>query len=179
MESKLRSYAEQENALSSERLRNWCIWKVVLPLGMLALFYPLYRYVLELEHPFQRAFAHGDLILFSVLILLEAAIEGEHIRHRGAWFHIGMHLAKVLALFLILTFGFIKTDVMLQEIKVNSLENPEPIFLKLEFYSYLSWIVAAFAVIYSLLAFWSVVAREASERLAEFAEISPSSGGKQ
>jgi hypothetical protein len=179
MEPKPRNYAEQENALSSERLRNWCIWKVVLPLGMFALFYPLYRYVLELGHPFQSAFAHGDLILFSVLILLEAAVEGEHIRYRGAWFHVGMHLAKVMAFFLILVFGFIKTDVMLQEIKIGTLKNPGPVFVKLEFYSYLNWIIASFAVVYSLLAFWSVVAREASERLAEFAEINPSSGGKQ
>lgn len=175
IDGKLKEIAEEQRELSSERLRNWCIWKVVLPLGMLALFYPMYRFVLELEHPFERAFAHGDLILFSVLILLEAAVEGEHIRKQGAWFHLRLHLAKVAAILLILIFGFVKTDVMLQESKIGDISSHADVFRKFLVYSYFNWLVALVAVIYSLFSFWTVVGKEHSERLENIARVNTAS----
>lgn len=161
--------AKYENYLSAERLRNWCVWKVVFPLGMLALLYPIYRFVLELKHPYEKAFAHGDLLLFSVLILLEAAIEGEHLRSKDGWFHVLMALAKVGAVLLILIFGFMKADVVLQETRLVPGGDETALLGKLYAYSTFSWIVTVLSVIYSLLMFWTVVARECAERMTEMA----------
>jgi hypothetical protein len=83
-----------------------------LPLGLLALLWPVNSIVLGLPHPFESAFAHGELLIFSVLILLEAAVEGEHLRRQSQKFQIVLGVLKVSAFFLLFIFGFMKTDVL-------------------------------------------------------------------
>lgn len=110
VDTRARRVIDEDRMLSHERLINWCIWKVALPLGMLLLLWPLYETV-PLKYPFESAFAHGDLILFAVLILLEAAVEGDHIRAPGIW-RTGMNLARLGAIFLVVVYCVVKMDVV-------------------------------------------------------------------
>jgi hypothetical protein len=170
MEATIKRMVAREQALSKERLTNWCIWKVLLPLLMLGLLYPMYRFVLEIDHPFARAFAHGDLILFSILVLLEAAVEGEHIKNHGSLFQMGLGGARVTAILLMCVYGFVKADVMKKEHEVvSATAQVAPAIEKMAQYSYFAWGVTGFAVVYSLGTFLAVMAKERRERLAALA----------
>src|ERR1043165_5235811 len=71
---------ESRTRIIVARAINWCIWKALLPGMLLALLWPIYSFVLKLPHPFQRAFANGDLLIFAFafvkydVILQEAAL---------------------------------------------------------------------------------------------------------
>jgi hypothetical protein len=116
-----RTLLEEERRRSRDRLRNWCIWKVLLPLGLLALLWPVNAIILGLPHAFESAFAHGELLIFSVLILLEAAVEGEHLRRQSQWFQAALGVTKVSAFFVLFIFGFIKADMLRNGEELNGL----------------------------------------------------------
>ena len=152
-----------------ERLRNWCIWKVTLPLGLMYLLYLACWHIVLLKHPFAEAFAHGDLLLFSGLILMESAVEGEHIRKKGGLFHVFMSLAKVLAVLFLVGFAGTKIDVMWHQSRaIPGSESPD-LLAKMATYSLVNWVTAIFAVFYSIAAFSMTVNKEREERLARIA----------
>ena len=70
----------RRGGLIMKRFRDWKRWKLLLPLFMLMLFYPIYLYK-EHDAPFLNAFVHGDLLLFSALLLFEISVEAKHIQH--------------------------------------------------------------------------------------------------
>jgi len=149
---------------------NWMGWKVLLPLILLVLIWPFYGSMLHLPHSFARAFAPGDLLIFSSLILMEAAIEGEHLPHQTFGSMAARMMAKIFAIVLIAVYVAIRYSVVLNE---NSMLkamasapqlNPESIEKLSEIsvnsmlpYSCLSCAVALVSVIFSVLAFWKNV----------------------
>jgi hypothetical protein len=63
-----------------------------------------------LDHSFARAFAHGDLLVFAALVLLEVAADGDEVhRHAGAafsaWFDVGLQAVKASAILIIFVFA--------------------------------------------------------------------------
>ncbi|HWT00832.1 MAG TPA: hypothetical protein VN256_11350 [Pyrinomonadaceae bacterium] len=146
---------------------NWIGWKVLLPLLLLILVWPMYGLVLRLEHPFVRAFAHGDLLIFSSLILLEAAIEGENAPHQGFWALCSRMVAKISAILLIAVYVAIKYSAILNEqslqdsiVKVKDDPSAVTALHNLTMngmlpYSYFSCAVAVVSVIFSIFAFWN------------------------
>jgi hypothetical protein len=164
------------------QILNWIGWKVLLPLLLLFLIWPMYGWVLHLPHPFVRAFAHGDLLIFSSLILLEAAIEGEHIPHQSFWSLFGRVIAKIFAVVFIAIYGVLKYKAVLNEDElakaVTTVHSDPAAVASLSStiidgmlpYSYFSCTIAIVSVIFSVLAFWKNVHLEqtlAYQRLAE------------
>src|SRR5947209_2914352 len=94
---------------------NWMGWKVLLPLILIILIWPLYGKLLHLPHPFVRAFAHGDLLIFSSLVLMEASIVGEHIPQQSFWSLFNRIAAKIAAIVIIAIYAAIKYSVVLSE----------------------------------------------------------------
>lgn len=144
-----------------EKAVNWCMWKVVLPASVLLLFWPFYQYVVRIPESFGHAFAHGDLLLLSVLVLMEAAIEGEHVRYRSLALHLLRQGSMVLAVLVAIAFAVTKYDVMLEETKIK----PTALDLqvkaeKMVTYSYLNCVVAAIAVLMAIVAYYAVSVAE-------------------
>lgn len=150
------------------RALDWCVWKAFIPLLLMGLFWPIYGIILNLEHPFERAFAHGDLLLFAALLLIEAAVEGEQVRNENFRARLGRQMSKGSAIILIFIFGFLKYDVMMQEGRLAEEGARAAVFSKLAGYAYFNLLVAVAAVLYGMYSFWKSVEREHEERLSEF-----------
>jgi uncharacterized membrane protein len=149
---------------------NWIGWKVLLPLILLVLIWPLYGSMLHLPHSFIRAFAPGDLLIFSSLILMEAAIEGEHLPHQSFASLLARMLAKIFAIVFIASYVAIRYSVvlhengLLKELAAIPQLNPAQVEKLSEMslnnmlpYSCFSCVVAIVSVIFSVLAFWKNV----------------------
>jgi hypothetical protein len=93
----------------NQHLQTICIWKVAVPFLLLMIIYPIYILVVNVQHPFERAFAHGELLIFSALVLIEAAIE---LKRAKLGFD---ELLRGLALLAIFLFGFMKYQAIQQE----------------------------------------------------------------
>lgn len=166
-----RTSIEDQKRTSQSRLVNWFMWKILLPLGILALLWPIYSFFRP--HPFESAFAHGDLILFAVLILLEAAVEAESSKaERRPTFQAGLDLAKVGAILLLLIFGCMKIYVMMNEGSLGTEKTCAAVY-RMHLYSSFNWFVAGIAVIASLLAYWTAINNEHEARLKELSEEHP------
>lgn len=92
-----------------QHLQTICLWKVFFPLFLILIIYPLYAVFLKIDHPFQRAFAHGDLLIFSALILVEAAIELKEVKSRYD------ELLRFVAMLMMVVFGMVKYGAMIRE----------------------------------------------------------------
>jgi hypothetical protein len=164
--------AEFETA-TTRMFVNWMGWKVVLPLLLILSIYGLIRFILEIPEPFGRAFAHGDLLVFSALVLLEAATEGEHLQKETTKMMALRLGARILAILLIVGFVATKSDVLYKENQL--LTNPdvaghEKLASKMLAYSWLNCGVALFSVIGSTLFFWSNVHKERKEQYKSFGQ---------
>jgi hypothetical protein len=56
----------------SERWLDWMIWRT-LPFLFLILLWPIFNYVLQLDHAFERAFSGGEFLLISAMLLLSVS----------------------------------------------------------------------------------------------------------
>jgi Sec-independent protein translocase protein TatA len=108
-------HQRESDDVLDQRMIDWLVWKVLLPLTIIVFIWPAYKYVAEFDHPFERAFAHGDLLIFSALVLIEATIEGERQHGHRRLMRTGLQVLKVVAIAFIFFFGFIKYDVMVRE----------------------------------------------------------------
>src|ERR1043165_950817 len=158
---------ESRTRIIVARAINWCIWKALLPGMLLALLWPIYSFVLKLPHPFQRAFANGDLLIFAALIMVEASLEGEHIENQSGTFRFLTNLARLFAVLLIFAFAFVKYDVILQEAALARAAAADQglILDKLRAYSCFSCSVASVSLVASLFTFAVVVDLERTEEL--------------
>jgi hypothetical protein len=104
------------NIYSDPHLEGWFTWKVFFPLMILVSFWPIYGVFLHDAHSFLRAFAHGDLLIFSGLILIEAAIESKYTQ-RGS-----RELPKAIGAVFIFVFGLVKYHAILKEQDMKSVE---------------------------------------------------------
>ncbi|MFL6274462.1 MAG: hypothetical protein ACJ74G_04560 [Blastocatellia bacterium] len=162
-ETKISGEQRRQSEMLDERMVNWIIWKVIAPFGLLLLIYPIYKYIIHMpDSPFAKAFAHGDFLIFSALVLIEVAIEYKHVLGAEAQmatlpFKVFMEIVRVAAFFLIFLFGFMKYDVVTHEL--------EPDHSKLLGYSFFSCSVAIFSVLFSLYVFWKITHLNTQKRL--------------
>ena len=136
---------------------NWIGWKVLLPLLLISFLWPLIKYILEIPHSFGRAFAHGDLLIFSALVLMEAATEGERNQDQSMAMEAIRIIAKILAIILIIGFVATKADILRKENELVMLAIPnghEMLTKKMLAYSCLNCTVALVSVVSSVLLFW-------------------------
>lgn len=143
------------------RLIKWIIYKVAIPLTVMFIIWPIYSFSLNLEHSFEKAFSHADLLIFSALILTEAAIEGEYIQIRNWRFQLGRHIAIALAFISLILFIVVKFDVM----RAEGHPNTEKMYM----YSCLGWFMALLSGIISIYTFWSMASQEATKELKNLA----------
>jgi len=67
--------------------------------------------------PFSAAFAHGELLVFAAVLLIEVSFEGEELRSTQnqpfeIWFDGVLPFLRFIALFIICLFGFLSYDVL-------------------------------------------------------------------
>jgi hypothetical protein len=142
---------------------NWFGWKVALPFLLILSIYGLIRFILEIPDPFARAFAHGDLLIFSALVLLEAATEGEHLGKETTMMMVIRIAARILAILLIVGFIATKSDILFKENQLFVVPSPhghELLAKKMFAYSLCNCTVALVSVVASTLLFWFNVHRE-------------------
>ena len=148
---------------------------------LILVIYPVYALLLKIDHPFQRAFSQGDLLIFSALIMVEAAIELKNAQSRYD------DLLQFIAMATMVVFGFVKYGAMLREPhlhlgNLNGLSAEAIAALaqaaqeaagELRAFSFFNCAVAACAVAISLYAFLHIVRREnatANEKLEQGSE---------
>lgn len=64
--------------LIMKRFQDWQRWKLSFPLFTLLVVYPLYKFF-GVGNELINAFSHGDLLLFSALVLIELSVEAAHV----------------------------------------------------------------------------------------------------
>lgn len=144
MATKITASSQRPDDNYDPRILNWCAWKVFFPLVVILLLWPAAYWLVNFDHPFPEAFKHGDLIIFSALILIEAAVEGEGVRFTSWRDHALEITAKAFAFICILAFAALKIDVMFQE-KAHDFKTE-----RLIGYSVLGWSIAVVAVFISI-----------------------------
>jgi hypothetical protein len=148
----------------NEHLQTVCIWKVFVPFLLIILIYPIFLIIVKVHHPFERAFAHGELLIFSALILIEAAVELKRAR-------LGYdELLRALAMITIFIFGFMKYEALQQErhLETENLDAINQLFA----FSFFNCAVAAFAIAVSIYSFLQAIRTENIERVEELEQRS-------
>lgn len=108
--------------LRAEHAVGFFFLKVILPFVILMVMWPIYRYIIGLDHAFGKAFAHGDLLIFAALLLMEVAQESKETNAlladdampRLSHAVVG-YLAITVSFLLIFILGVIKYDVVSRE----------------------------------------------------------------
>lgn len=148
------------------RMVKWAVYKVIIPLVVMLIIWPIYYYALQIDHSFEKAFAHAELLIFSALILTEAVIEGEHTLVADWRFQLGRHIALLLAFIALILFVVVKFDVMRHEQSPNA--------SKLYFYSCVGWGMAVLSALISMYSFSKTAYQEATKKLKGLAQgVSP------
>lgn len=144
--------------LVMRRFQEWRRWKLLLPLIMLLVFYPIYVFV-EGPTPFLNAFAHGDLLLFSALLLFEVSVESDHIQRELEHNHNSLddltEWPRVCGIVLIVLYGSMKLAVGPQSEASN----------KTVAYCFFTISVMLLAVTYSYYAFWKTLEKAIKDTL--------------
>lgn len=152
----------------NQHLQTICLWKVLFPLFLILIIYPTYALLLKIDYPFQRAFAHGDLLIFSALIMVEAAIE---LKEANSNYDEPL---RFVAMITMVIFGLVKYGAMLREphLHTANLEAMTPALaetalreareaaIELRAFSFFNCAVAACAVSGSIYAFVHSVRRK-------------------
>lgn len=157
--------------LINARAVNWWLWKVMVPAGLIAALWPVYQWVLSLPHAFQRAFAHGDFVLLSALILLELTVESEQLAWQRLSFRAVAGSGKAGAVILMFVYGFIKYDVIIQESRLPGAKGAalqSAILAKLRAYACFNCSVIVLAVGACAFVLWSLLEHQRQEQLDRF-----------
>ncbi|MEN3330001.1 MAG: hypothetical protein V7638_4808 [Acidobacteriota bacterium] len=142
----------------NQHMQTVCIWKIFVPFLLIILIYPIFTIIVKVHHPFQRAFAHGELLIFSALILIEAAVELKRAR-------LGYdELLRGIAMIIIFLFGFMKYQAMQQE---QHLETDLDAINQLFAFSFFNCTAAAFAITVSIYAFLQAIRSEKIHAIEE------------
>jgi hypothetical protein len=142
------------------KVLKWVIYKVVAPLLVILIIWPVYGFSLGIKHSFEEAFSHGDLLIFSALILIEAFIEVEYNFVRDWRFHLGRDTALVLAVVALILFAVVKIDVMR--------EASSPDYYKMLIYGRVGWCMAVLAGLLSIYDYWRACYNRADAKLNSF-----------
>jgi hypothetical protein len=97
-----------------KRLRAWLAWKVFLPFVFIALMWPVYL-CFHRSDAFERAFAHGEFLIYGAIVLLEVALELKYVRDRTGDADLYSEVARIGAVVIIFIFGFTHTAVLRAE----------------------------------------------------------------
>jgi hypothetical protein len=132
---------------------NWFLWKVFAPFCLLAFIWFAYALKGDIPQPFASAFAHGELLIFAAVLLIEVSIEGEEVRgvpdHQFDWWFDGaLPALRFLALVILFGFGFIRYQVLSLSLQADKSGSPaeEPIRNILFAYAALNVAIAGTAV---------------------------------
>jgi hypothetical protein len=137
------------------RYKDWQRWKLGLPLAALILIYLISKF-LGSGDEFINAFGHGDLLLFSALVLLELSVEATHINadiERDVPDHIDSLIenSRFFSLIIILIYGAMKF-VVGNHSGLNQMGER-----KLEAYCWFTLSVTFLVVSFSIFAFWKTL----------------------
>jgi len=167
-----RKLAEERAELVEIRMLNWCLWKALVPALLIFGLFPLYRYIITLEHPFQRAFAHGELILFGSILLFEIGVDTEGGAHRPWRLILTTSVVRAIAFVLMPVYWLIKHDVIVKEERLAKLSNQTAEYVaiveKLRNYACMSCTVAVGCLILAGLVALSVLDYHKREELRAF-----------
>lgn len=167
----MRQAAALKAAAIEMRTVNWCLWKAAIPALFVAGLWPFYRFVLTLEHPFPRAFAHADFILFSAILLLEIGAESDGAALTPRGIRIGSAVARAVAVLFMPMYWVIKHDVLLQEDVLARIKPPSPQYAgaldKLRGYACFSCTVAIISLIVAALLAIALLEHHKAEELRE------------
>jgi len=141
----------------NQHLQTICIWKVFVPFLLIIVMYPIFLVIVKIPHPFERAFAHGELLIFSSLILIEAAVE---LKRSDLGYD---ELLRGFATITIFIFGFMKYQAMQQEPRLET-ENQDAIN-QLFLFSFINCSVSAVAIAVSIYSFLMAIRAENTARV--------------
>jgi hypothetical protein len=138
-----------------KRFKDWQRWKLWFPFVAILVVYPLSKFF-KVGDEFVSAFGHGDLLLFSALVLIELSVETTHISReceRDPPDNIDSIIenSKFAGLILILIYGAMKF-MMEHESKLSPNSTP-----RTQAYCALSLSVTFFVVSFSVFAFWTTL----------------------
>jgi len=140
-------------------MQDWIIWQTFLPLVLLVVIYIIEWVVLESRHPFQIAFSHGDLLLFSGLMLVSVSIHIKQMQQRlnsslpNFWLFLIIWGTRACAFIFLLVFGILEYDVIHKGYFSPSVTD---IPSKLTLYSCFSCSVVVVSLGFSAFSFWKV-----------------------
>jgi hypothetical protein len=137
-------------------LLQWFVWKVITPVVLIGMFWPIFAASGNLQHPFSKAFTPGELLLFSAVLLIEAGGQGRH--HE----HLGLEFLRLIALI-----GGILLVAALVALKLFAISEFDE--HRLTLYSCFACSVTLFSIVVSLLAFVLVTGREQQGALENIA----------
>lgn len=143
--------SKRHDYLVEIRWQDWLVWQVFIPLALIFLIWPIEKYIVESTFPFQLAFAFGDLLLYSALLLFGLTVQVKQIQaeERDKFFKPGFNLmlefAKAAAVLFIFLFGFIKYDMINNDYFKT---NPQP--GKTMAFSLFSWSVTIVSIMFSI-----------------------------
>ncbi len=149
---------EDKREVVEKNWRHWYLWQCIAPLAVLFMMWPIGGIIVEAEHSFHKAFADGNLLIFSALLLIGVSLEFRKTKstNRG-----NRNLRSILdskaeislfaAVLLILWFGAVKVDMMQGD---YFSKNPLP--PKMLLYSLVSLVSAAGSVGFAANAFWEM-----------------------
>lgn len=142
---------------ADRRLRDWLMWKVWLPFIFIAVMWPV-GVAMHRSDAYQRAFAHGEFLIFGAFVLLEAALEMKHSSPPGEddfW----AEAARVAAIVIVLCYGVVNVLVAQAE------EGQPPHKHDLVYYACFSCSVAVVALAVSVFSYWRVKGKNAYQLL--------------
>jgi hypothetical protein len=139
-----------------KRLREWLLWKVCLPFIFIAAMWPV-GCAMRRSDAYERAFAHGEFLIFGAFVLLEAALEMKHSAPDDDWWP---DLARVAGIVVVFCYGFVYVLVVQAEEKPTFKHD-------LVYYAYFSCSVAIAALSVSVYSYWRAKGGAASRQLPQ------------
>lgn len=88
---------------TEKRLREWLMWKVWLPFIFIAAMWPV-GCAMHRVDAYERAFSHGEFLIFGAFVLLEAALEIKHSSVDDDWWG---EVARAAGIVVIFCYGFV------------------------------------------------------------------------
>jgi hypothetical protein len=98
-------------------MRDWFLWQVVVPVGILAAFLPCVLAMVGAHAPWAKPLGEGDLLLFGGVLTVGMSVElrrvkdAEDILRYASYVDRDSSLSLMMALFIFLTFAAVRVDV--------------------------------------------------------------------
>lgn len=142
------------------RMREWLMWKVLLPFAFMFLMWPIYAIFAKNHDAFAKAFAHGEFLIFAALVLIEVALELRN-GPSASSSEGRADFARFGAFFLIFLFGFLRAAVIQEE------HSKTPEHQRLIYFACFSCSVGVFAVCVALVTYWRSKGHAAEQHLQQ------------